>query len=64
MGYARLTAAIALIALAATFALAGCSSSTNTTAPRGSTGSGTGSYGSGNMMGGSNNTSPRGTNAP
>ena len=57
-------AAVTLISLTAMFALAGCSSSTTTTAPGGSTGTGTGSYGPGNMMGGLNNTSPTGTNAP
>ena len=57
-------APVALIALTAMFAFTGCSSPTTTTTPSGSTGTGTGNYGPGNMMGGSNNTSPTGTNGP
>jgi uncharacterized protein YceK len=57
-------AAVTLIVVTAMFAFTGCSSSMTTTAPGGSTGTGTGNYGPGNMMGGSNNTSPTGTNAP
>lgn len=65
MRYARLRlAAVTLIALTAMFAFTGCSNSTTTTKPSGSTGTGTGNYGPGNMMGGSNNTNPQGTNAP
>ena len=65
MRYVRLrVAAVALIVLTAMFAFTGCSSSTTTTVPGGSPGTGTGNYGPGNMMGGSNNTRPTGTNAP